>query len=330
MRSLPVQQELVSRVEAAGGQVLAVDVGASATAARERGSSGTMLGAVAEYQRRTSAERSGEAQARAVARGVPPWPNVTPGYMRGDDAEFYPDPVKAPVVEQAFEMRASGSTVKEVQAFLRAHDIDVSYHGTTLLCSRVVLGEIHFGKLVNLTAHAAIVDADLWRAVQRVKVSRGRRAKSERLLARLGVLRCGSCGARMVVGTSSHGGTTCIAARRRGLHPPGDDQRRDRRGRRLRRRPRRARRRRGPCQRRAGDPGSRAGRYAGAGRLGRRRRGPSTGFGDETSVRERLGELRAELDGARDHHEGLGGLRAAVTVNAVEDWDRLSPTPAVP
>jgi site-specific DNA recombinase len=41
--------------------------------------------------------------------------------------------------------------------------------------------------------------------VQRQVVSRGRRPKSERLLARLGVLRCGTCGARMVTGTTVQG-----------------------------------------------------------------------------------------------------------------------------
>ena len=35
--------------------------------------------------------------------------------------------------------------------------------------------------------------------MQRRTVSRGRQAKSERLLARLGVLRCGTCGSRMVI-----------------------------------------------------------------------------------------------------------------------------------
>jgi hypothetical protein len=39
--------------------------------------------------------------------------------------------------------------------------------------------------------------------VQRRAVSRGRQAKSERLLARLGVLRCGTCGSRMVINSSS-------------------------------------------------------------------------------------------------------------------------------
>ncbi len=67
-----------------------------------------------------------------------------------------------------------------------------------MLTSRVYLGEIHFGKLANLSAHGAIIDRDVWKAAQRP--ARGIRAKSDRLLARLGVLKCGTCGARMTVG----------------------------------------------------------------------------------------------------------------------------------
>ncbi len=37
----------------------------------------------------------------------------------------------------------------------------------------------------------------------RTKIARGRRAKSDRLLARIGVLRSGNCGSRMVIGTSN-------------------------------------------------------------------------------------------------------------------------------
>ena len=81
MRSLRVQDELVSRVEAAGGQVLALDVGAVTNGSAGQWLSGTMLGAVSEYQRRTTAERTREAQPgdrprrRPVApgdRGLPP------------------------------------------------------------------------------------------------------------------------------------------------------------------------------------------------------------------------------------------------------------------
>ena len=69
-RSLKVQGELIERVEAAGGQVLAVDVGQVSNGSAGQWLSGTLLGAVNEYQRRTTTERTAGAQARAVARGA--------------------------------------------------------------------------------------------------------------------------------------------------------------------------------------------------------------------------------------------------------------------
>ena len=59
---------------------------------------------------------------------------------------------------------------------------------------------------MNLSAHKPIVDRELWERVQRVKVSRGRPAKSDRLLARTGVLRCGSCGHAMIAGARVQSG----------------------------------------------------------------------------------------------------------------------------
>jgi hypothetical protein len=124
-----------------------------------------------------------------------------------------PDAKNAPVVADAFRLRAEGATIAEVRAYLGEQGIDRSYHGVeSLLSSRVVLGEILFGGFVNLSAHPAIVDVDTWRRVQRAKVSRGSRAKSERLLARLGVLRCATCGSRMVVGSANRGGY-CLSPR---------------------------------------------------------------------------------------------------------------------
>jgi site-specific DNA recombinase len=206
VRSLRVQDELVSRVEAAGGQVLAVDVGQVTNGSAGQWLSGTMLGAVAEYARRVTAERTSDAKRRAVERGVPPFPNVPPGYRRGEGSRLEPDPDTAAAVAEAFRLRANGATVMEVREHLREHGVDRSFHGVqALLGSRIVLGELRFGSIVNLEAHPAIVDAATWAAVQRMRSPRGRRAKSDRLLARLGVLRCGTCGGRMVVGSSNHG-----------------------------------------------------------------------------------------------------------------------------
>ena len=63
--------------------------------------------------------------------------------------------------------------------------------------SRAYLGELHFGELVNLQAWPAIVPRELWEQVQKTRIPRGPMPRSELLLARLGVLRCGSCGCRM-------------------------------------------------------------------------------------------------------------------------------------
>jgi len=68
----------------------------------------------------------------------------------------------------------------------------------------LILDEIHFGDLHNPGAHKPIIeDRGLFERVQRRTVSRGRQDKSERMLARLGVLRCGTCGSRMVINSYS-------------------------------------------------------------------------------------------------------------------------------
>jgi site-specific DNA recombinase len=207
VRSLKVQAEIVERVEAAGGKILAVDVGQVTNGSAGQWLSGTMLGAVSEYARRVTAERTADAKRRAVERGVAPFPNVPPGYRRAArGGSLEPHPKQARAVAKAFKLRAGGATVMEVRDHLRKSGIKRSFHGTTsLLASRVVRGELRFGKLVNLESHKPIVDEATWQAVQRMSSPRGRRAKSERQLARLGVLRCGTCGARMVVGSANHG-----------------------------------------------------------------------------------------------------------------------------
>ena len=207
VRSLTVQAEVVERVERAGGAILAVYVGEVRADTASRWLSSTMLGLVAEYHRRSTSERTADAKRRAVMRGVPPFPNVPPGYRRRKDGTLEPDK-NATAVAEAFTKRANGATVMEVREHLSRHGVERSFHGVqALLRSRIPLGEFRFGAVVNEHAHEAIVDPETWRRVQRQIVSRGRRPKSERLLARLGVLRCGTCGARMVTGTTRQGKT---------------------------------------------------------------------------------------------------------------------------
>jgi DNA invertase Pin-like site-specific DNA recombinase len=209
VRSLKVQAELVERVEAVGGQVLALDTGRITAASAGQWLSSTMLGAVSEYARRTTAERVRDAHAQCMADGIPPYPASTAGYSQGKDRRLHPNE-HAPAVTEAFQIRAAGGTIADVREHLQNAGVEISYKATqTLLKSRIVLGELHFGDYPpNLTAHEAIVDRPTWEMVQRIRVPQGRKAKSDRLLARLQVLRCGGCGRPMSIGSSVADGRT--------------------------------------------------------------------------------------------------------------------------
>jgi site-specific DNA recombinase len=205
VRSLKVQLEVLERVERAGGEIFALDHGKLTNGTAAQRLSTNMLGSVFQYSAEITGEKVTAAQARAVARGVYPHPKVPVGYARGEDGVLVVEPVAAKVVVQAFKRRDSGASLVEIQAFLAANGIERALSGVAwMLRSRMYLGEIHFGELHNTQAHEAIVkDRGLFERVQRRTVSRGRQAKSERLLARLGVLRCGTCGSRMVINSDS-------------------------------------------------------------------------------------------------------------------------------
>jgi site-specific DNA recombinase len=318
-RSLRAQADAVERVERAGGQVFAVDVGQVTSGSAGQWLSSTMLGTVSEYQRRTTAERTKEAQIRAVARGVAPFA-APPGYMRGRDGRFV-ESSQADVVAEAFGLRAGGASIAEVREFLLSRGVKRSHHGVSvLLKSRVVLGEIRFGKLINPAAHKAIVDVDTWEAAQRSRASSGRRAKSERLLARLDVLRCAGCDGAMTVQASDYrcpgryraSGTDCseqttikadlveavvVDAVKAALA--------DVEG-------------RASAEQTVRDAVNRLERAQAAYDAAMRVLDPL-----EPAAVARLGELRAARDSARGHVDRLGGRGAAVVVTAA-DWDALS------
>jgi hypothetical protein len=167
--------------------------------------SNNMMGAAFQYYAEVTGEKVQAAQERVVARGVLPNSRISPGYVRGEDGVLVVERPKARVVVQAFRRRDRGASLVEIQALLAENGIERSISGVaSMLRSRMYLGEIHFGELHNTRAHEPIIkDRALFERVQRRTVSRGRQAKSERLLARLGVLRCGTCGSRMVINSYS-------------------------------------------------------------------------------------------------------------------------------
>jgi DNA invertase Pin-like site-specific DNA recombinase len=324
VRSLRVQAEVVSRVEAAGGRVVALDIGEVTEATASKWLSGTMLGAIAEYYRRSVSERVRAAQAQAVARGVMPSPQVVPGYRRRDDGRLEPDPDTADAIREAFTLRADSATVRAVRDHLAAHGVKRSYAGTRdLLSSRVYLGEIHFGQLSNLEAHEPLIESELWRAVQRVKVSRGRQAKSERLLARLGVLRCGTCNGPMAVSTSSSPSGVYRCS------PLSDCPQRMAVSARIAeqvvvdaaRREFEAVEGRASAERDAREAVAAAERAQAELDTAIR---TLAGIEDELAARERIKELRDARDAAREEAHRLSGLSASFTVNIAERWNELT------
>ena len=205
VRSLKVQLEVIERVEQAGGEIYAIDHGRLTNGTAATRMSNNMMGAAFQYYAEVTGEKVQAAQQRVVARGVLPNSRISPGYVRGEDGVLVVERPKARIVVQAFRRRDRGASLVQIQAWLAANGIERSISGVeSMLRSRMYLGEIHFGELHNLNAHEPIVkDRALFERVQRRTVSRGRQAKSERLLARLGVLRCGTCGSRMVINSYS-------------------------------------------------------------------------------------------------------------------------------
>lgn len=194
-RPLTVQAEVIGRVERAGGEILALDHGRLTNGNAAERLQANVLGSIAQFYREQGREKSRVGQAAAVARGAIPWSRTPLGYTRRADGTLEPNPTEAGLVRECFHRRLAGQSQMAIRGWLGQQGVDRSPRGVhQLLESRVVLGELHFGDLQNLHAHEPIVDRELFTAVQRMRIPRGPQAKSDRLLARLRVVRCGTCG----------------------------------------------------------------------------------------------------------------------------------------
>jgi DNA invertase Pin-like site-specific DNA recombinase len=326
-RDFDVQREVITRVEAAGGRLVTA-AGQISHATAEAELHANLNGSIAQYNKRTAMERSWAAVEIAIEEGRVPWKDTTPGYNIGPDGLLSPNE-RAQVVADAFRMRAGAATIAEVRGFLADHGIRRSYHGVLhLLRSRVVLGELHFGKHTpNLSAHPAIVDEGTWRRVQAVRQQRGPRQRSDRLLARLEVLRCASCGGRMVVGTQRQHGRNYPFYRCG--HVREDCPRRvtisavlveqlvtDHIRRALEGMEGRA-----SADRDARDADAALERAQAELDAAIR---AFAALQDEPVALERLTELREVRDEAREHAGRLRGLRSALVVSASTDWELLT------
>jgi DNA invertase Pin-like site-specific DNA recombinase len=202
-----LRRMVIKRIEDAGGQLWSEKGGQMTNQKAEGRLAHNIGGDVSEYTLETAKERSWDAVEIAIETGTFNGPVAPLGYVVGPDRKLVPDEATKQVVVDAFDLRAGGATAKKVRAMLAERGIKRSLAGVRqMFASRVYVGELHAGNHTpNLSAHPAIVDRDVFDRVQRMSVPAGRNTKSDRLLARLGVLRCATCDGRMSASQTGRG-----------------------------------------------------------------------------------------------------------------------------
>ncbi len=122
-------------------------------------------------------------------------------------SRWIPDPERAPLIRKAFEMRAAGASLREIDEALHIFGAKNSY--TAMFRNETYLGIRKCGDLRVEGAHEPLISRELWEAVQRTLHKRPkkgeqwpegkqhpRRAASRFLLS--GLARCVYCGSAMV------------------------------------------------------------------------------------------------------------------------------------
>jgi site-specific DNA recombinase len=228
-RRLDVQAEVMKRVEKAGGTIITPDAGEiSSKTAVDKFTAG-QLGLMAEFIADQAAEKTSMRKQISIDNGVPPFPGITPAYQRREDGTLEPHATNAPLVREAIRMRLRGESLAAIGQWLHANGLvrTATRAGkkqptvergepmkmnarnvAQLFASKLLIGEIHFGGFKpNLDAiEKPITDRATFARLQEMSVPRGRKAKSVRLLARQGVVRCKSCGSKMSVRSTRYNG----------------------------------------------------------------------------------------------------------------------------
>lgn len=200
-REPAVRDQIIDRVEAAGGIVYTGDHGIDTNKTAVAQFTGGTLSLVGRLVRRQSGEKSREAIQESINLGRYPHKGGAPlGFDLDDERRLIPGDDRA-TVENAFILRSEGASIDDVGDYLRSEGFVLSHKQVRqLLANRAYVGEIHFGTYTpNLHAHDPIVDRLLFDDVRALSSPRGPRTEaSDMLLARQQVLRCGTCNARMV------------------------------------------------------------------------------------------------------------------------------------
>ena len=320
-------------VEGAGGEVWTPD-GQVTNGTSAQSFTGTVTTAADELYKDQIREKSAAGQALAMKQGRIPMRLIT-GLRRAPDGSVELAP-KHRVVTEAFKLRLGGATILQVRAHLAAHGIKLSYNGVkSLLRSPQAVGDVVYRG--HRFPAPSLIDRETFRQVQKIKTPRGRKPSLDRLLARLDVLRCGNGGARMTVGMQKVSAKAAARGRgklgaeypfyRCGAVSSGDCQKgvtisaptveqivsdavrkalADIEG-------------RASAEHKVRDA-------AAALDQAQAKLDALIGLLDplEPAAACRLAEATERRDEAQDHLDARGGVSAAVSINAADDWDRLN------
>lgn len=230
----------VGRLRDAGKRLVSVDDGYDT----DQPSGQILLGVYAGIAEQQLDERTTNwdtSVQEAVAEGKHIACRAPIGYLRKDeadpqydakgklerDAHLIEEPLTARVVREAFEMRRRGDSLSVIARWM-GEQLDRRFSKTSV--SGVLANPVYMGiargpkSASNPDAHAAIVEPELWKAVQRMKGKyhpRNGSMAAQSVLA--GIVHCATCGKRMqVTGRTKPDGTR--AAMYVCRHPDCEDQ----------------------------------------------------------------------------------------------------------
>lgn len=167
----------------------------------------TILFLFAEWTLETLRDGWESTRRRHIANGVPN--HAKYGYRKDPESRrLVPDPDEAPWVTAMLERRRDGWTWERLADWLNDVGAPTRDGGgwavssvRQIVQSRVYLGEIRSGEIVNEAAHEPLVSLELWQRANSVNKTPQRREAGQFVLS--GLVRCAGCGVRMA-GRADH------------------------------------------------------------------------------------------------------------------------------